>query len=199
MSAHSRLSSFSGSSCRTAWHLRPQRTRSCAVAFSTGSFSLTTEPRVMAAQFSQDPLFEGALDAMPVAMSSGLRSAGLADPGLPDAYPRDSFEELVAAGVTGDESRERVDMNAGILAADVVGSGGGPGNTTVATVWTSTKAVPTLARPLSITMVSCLFSPSFSSSFPCLLLSYVCPSFSSRGLLCRLTLHGCWLRCIREV
>ena len=87
----------------------------------------------MGAQFSQDPLFEAALDAMPEALSSGLRAAGLADLGLLDACPRDSFEELVAARVTGNESGERVDMNAGLVTAGVVGPGGGPGNTTVDT------------------------------------------------------------------
>ena len=39
------------------------------VASSTGSFPLTTDPRVMAARFSQDPLFEVALNAMPEALS----------------------------------------------------------------------------------------------------------------------------------
>ena len=63
--------------------------------------------RVMAAQFSQDRIFRAALGAMPQAFSSCLPAAG---------HPRDSFEELVAAGVT----------------AGVVGPGGGRGNMTVA-------------------------------------------------------------------
>ena len=51
----------------------------------------------MAARVSQDHLFEVALSAIPEALSSGLRAAGLADPGLLDVYPRDSFGKLVAA------------------------------------------------------------------------------------------------------
>ena len=70
----------------------------------------------MAARVSQDHLFEVALSAIPEALSSGLRAAGLADPGLLDVYPRDSFGKLVAAGVTGDESGLLTNMEAGIVA-----------------------------------------------------------------------------------
>ena len=69
-----------------------------------------------AARVSQDHLFEVALSAIPEALSNGLRAAGLADPGLLDVYPRDSFDKLVAAGVTGDESGVRTNMEAGIVA-----------------------------------------------------------------------------------
>ena len=70
----------------------------------------------MAARVSQDFLFEVALSAIPEALSSGLRAAGLADPGLLDVYPRDSFGKLVVAGVTGDESSVLSNMEAGIVA-----------------------------------------------------------------------------------
>ena len=47
-------------------------------------------PRSMAARGSQDTFFETALDRLPDALKSGLRSAGLDDPGLLDNYPATS-------------------------------------------------------------------------------------------------------------
>ena len=38
------------------------------------------------------------------------------DPGLLDVYPRDSFDKLVEAGVTGDESGVHTNLEAGIVA-----------------------------------------------------------------------------------
>ena len=48
-----------------------------------------------------DVFFDRALDALPSELSLALRAAGLDDAGILDSYPRDSYDVLVAAGVTG--------------------------------------------------------------------------------------------------
>ena len=69
----------------------------------TALFSLRQRARLSAAMPSQstDPLFARALEAAPSELTLALRVAGLDDPGILEAYPRSSYNELVAAGVTG--------------------------------------------------------------------------------------------------
>ena len=50
----------------------------------------------MEARCSQDTLFETALDRLPDALKSGLRSAGLDDRGLLDIYSGDEYAALIA-------------------------------------------------------------------------------------------------------
>ena len=83
----------------------PQRTRSCACCLANQLLPLTSEPRIMAASFSQDPLFEAVLCQLPEVLGTGLRAAGMADPAILESYPRDFYKELVDAGVTEDGTR----------------------------------------------------------------------------------------------
>ena len=145
----------------------------------------------MAAQVSQDHLFEVALSAIPEALSSGLRAAGLADPGLLDVFLRDSFDKLVAAGVTGDESGVLMNMEAGIVAT---------GGTTMDTgmddyegrAYTSVSLIVSPPRLFSVFLWYRLSSPSLARlcTLVCLVRSRSCHmlghsenSVNSRGLV----------------
>ena len=59
----------------------------------------------MAASSSQDPLFEAVLCRLPEVLGTGLRAAGMEDPAVLESYPRDTYKELLDAGVTDDGTR----------------------------------------------------------------------------------------------
>ena len=68
--------------------------------FSTGSCTLTSEPRFLAAFFFSRSPFEVVLRQLPEQVLAGLRAAGLDDPAILESYPFDSYGELVDSGAT---------------------------------------------------------------------------------------------------
>ena len=118
-----------------------------------------------------DPSFRKALEALPDELLQGLRDAALDDAGILENYPRDTYADLLAAGVTGASTAVTDGM---VTTADmdvdmdgVLDVGGG--------------AVRVLAS-ITLSLLSITYFPSFTYLPPCLD-SWVSLCHSSVGAL----------------
>ena len=103
-----------------------------------------------------DVFFDRVLDALPGELSLALRAAGMDDAGNLDSYPRDSYDVLVAAGVTG------IDTAAG---GTLTGTGDDMDVVLAASAGTSYFSIflpPHLFPSLSFISSSCVVSPLFA-------------------------------------
>ena len=110
-----------------------------------------------------DPLFRKVLGALPGVLLQGLKVAGLDDAGILEKYPRDSNEDLLAAGVTGASTAVN-----DILAAGIAGGMVTPADMDLDGGTTMVHFLVCLHHPrhyrISSRFFYCLFLPVFSPS-----------------------------------